>query len=271
LTSQAEQRPKYRIELVEKTFAILEAFSRERTELTLKEIVHATGQTSSGAYRILTNLVRLEVVQHAEGGRYRVAPKLFRIGSLAISDIRRVALPWMAQTRDRLDYTTNLIVLEGGEAVLVEFLQSVRPFTMADTLGSRDPLHCTAAGKCLLAFMEEERRSEVVRGLELRAYTPSTLRTRQALQAELREIRAQVYAVDRGEYEYHARCVAVPLFDRTERVAGALSVTGPESLLIAAEMRQVVVSLQDAGAGLSADLGYLAPYPTGYLSAGEMS
>jgi DNA-binding IclR family transcriptional regulator len=258
---EEQQRVKYRIELVEKTFAILEAFSRDRPELALKEIVEITGQTSSGVYRILVNLVRLGVVELTDAGRYRVAPKLFRIGSLAVSDIRRTALPWLTWVRDRLDYTTNLIVLDGREAVLVEFLQSVRPFHMADTIGSRDPLHCTAAGKCLLAFMSDERRSETVSAMDMHVYTPNTIRTRQGLEVELGEVRIQGYALDRGEYEFHARCIAVPLFDRTDQASGALSVTGPEPLLSSPELEQVVEALRKAGRGLSADLGYIGVYP----------
>jgi IclR family KDG regulon transcriptional repressor len=258
---EEQQRAKYRIELVEKTIAILEAFSRDRPELALKEIVESTGQTSSGVYRILVNLVRLGVLELTDAGRYRIAPKLFRIGSLAVADVRRTALPWMTWVRDRLDYTTNLIVLDGKEGVLVEFLQSVRPFHMADTIGSRDPLHCTAAGKCLLAFMDDERRKEVVATIEMQVYTPNTIRTRQRLEAELGEVRSQAFALDRGEYEYHARCVAVPLFDRTEQVSAALSVTGPEPLLSSPELEQVVDALRTAGSGLSADLGYIGVYP----------
>lgn len=253
---------KYRIELVEKVVAILEAFSRDKPELTLKDIVELTGQTSSGAFRILTNLVRLGLLEHNDNGRYRVAPKLFRIGSLAVADIRHLALPWMSIVRERTQYTTNLIIRDGLAAVLVELLESSRPFRMAATVGSHDPLHCTAAGKCLLAFADAETSDALIRQIKLEKYTPNTITTKSALRAQLDEVRSRTYATDRGEYEFHARCIAVPVFDRTDGIAAVLSVTGPEGLLDEPDAEIAVASLHAAARGLSSDLGSIArSYP----------
>lgn len=253
---------RYRIELVEKVVAILETFSRSEPELTLKEIVHLSGQTSSGAFRILANLVRLELVEYRDNGRYRVAPKLFRIGSLAVADIRQLALPWMATVRNRTQYTTNLIIREGLATVLVELLESPRPFSMAATVGSLDPLHCTAAGKCLLAFAEPETRESLIKQLVLSRYTPQTLTRKSELRAQLEEVKSRAFATDRGEYERHAQCIAVPVFDRRDSVAAALSVTGPQGTLDEPACQEAVEALCNAARGLSSDMGCISQsYP----------
>jgi DNA-binding IclR family transcriptional regulator len=66
----------YRIQLLEKAVAILETFSTDRRELTIRDLVESTGQTRASVYRIVLNLVRLGLLERdSDGRRYRVASR----------------------------------------------------------------------------------------------------------------------------------------------------------------------------------------------------
>jgi DNA-binding IclR family transcriptional regulator len=258
----APSAPQYRAALIDKVFAVLGAFTSDRSELTLREIVEATGQPQSSAYRILVNLVRHAVVQRDDDThRYRLGPRLHELGSMACGDLRRVAAPTLEQLRNEFGYTANLGVRAGDEVILVEVLGSARPFSLTSSIGTREPLAATASGKCLLAFAPPAERAALVNRLELRGWTPASITAVEALAAELERVRARVYALDEGEYVSHGRCVAVPLFDRLGAICAAVSLSGPDDMLASGRLDAIAARLLEIGAAVSRELGCVAGYP----------
>ena len=62
-------------------------------------------------------------------------------------------------------------------------------------------------------------------------YTPNTLVTDEAIINDIRVSRQRNYAVDNIEHENNIRCVGVPVLDRNGNLLGALSASGPTSLV----------------------------------------
>jgi DNA-binding IclR family transcriptional regulator len=260
---QSTPHDQYRMRLVDKVFDVLEAFDADNRELSLQEIVNRTGQSKSGAYRILVNLTRRGVVDRDSlTRRYRIGTKLHSLGSLVSLDVRRLGLPYMEKLHVDFGSTVNLSIRDGGATVLVEVLDGGRPFQMSASVGSREPLHCTASGKCLLAFADSSERERLLLDIELVAYTPSTLTTVSGLRAELDLVRERGFALDRGEYVPYGRCLAVPLFDRRAQTCAALSLSGPEALLSSDMLPGIVDAMIDVGARLSEELGSPLEYPS---------
>jgi IclR family KDG regulon transcriptional repressor len=252
----------YRIQLLEKAVAILETFSTDRRELTIRDLVESTGQTRASVYRIVLNLVRLGLLERdSDGRRYRVASRLFAIGSLAVHDLRRVAMRHMQVIHDTFGCTVNLSIRQDRETVLIEILESRSAFRMASSVGSREPIYCTAAGKCLIAFEPPDVRESLMRSIDLRPYTPATVTSIADLRQMVNEARDRLYAIDNGEFEAHGRCVAVPVFDRHGAIAAALSVSGPADLIEGSRLDPIVSGLRDIGRTLSSELGALDSYP----------
>jgi DNA-binding IclR family transcriptional regulator len=258
----AASAPKYRVELIDKVFALLGSFAPDRPELTLREIVETTGQSHSSAYRILVNLTRHGVLERDDDThRYRIGPRLHELGSLAYGDLRRVVAPALGLLRDQFGYTANLSVRAGEEVILVEVLSSPRPFSLTSSVGAREPLAATASGKCLLAFAPPAERAALLKRVDLCAWTPTSITSPDAVAAELERVRARVWAIDEGEYVSHGRCVAVPLFDRLGAVCAAISLSGPDDMLAPGRLDAVAARLLDVGAAVSRELGCVAGYP----------
>jgi DNA-binding IclR family transcriptional regulator len=97
------------------------------------------------------------------------------------------------------------------------------------TSGSRVPLHCTASGKLLLAYMAKPARDRILAALSYKSYTPSTLADRKALEAELARIRKAKYATDNEEFHAGLVCVAVPTKSPGGRPCAAIAVHAPMS------------------------------------------
>jgi IclR family KDG regulon transcriptional repressor len=263
---------RYRIAVLEKAVAILQSFSPDRTELTIREIVGYTGQPRAGVYRIVVNLVRLGLLERdTDGIHYRVGSGLFAIGSLAVQDLRRVAMRHMILIQEAAGYTVNLAIRQEGESVLIEILESRGAFRMASSVGSREPLYCTAAGKCLLAFEPARVRETLMQGLNLEPHTPATITSVTELTRVLAAVRAQAFATDPGEFELHGRCVAVPVFDHHGRVTAAVSVSGPDELLEDTHLSEVTELLRGAGRNISRELGAGDEYPPRVVARSEVA
>ena len=258
----SDSEAKYRIELIEKTFAILESFDPASRELSGRDIVRATGQTQSSVYRILANLTRLGMLdQDPATRRYRIGPKLHAIGSLAVLDIRTRAMPYMDDLRRELGLTVSISTHDGMVGTLVEVLESREPYGISLAVGTREPTHCTASGKCALAFGSPYDREAFLATDDLRPYTPATVTRRRDLLDVLEAVRAAGYAVDKGEWAPHVQCVAAPLFDRTQRFCGALSLSWPLAAPATPEVDEVLDALLVAAEQLSTELGYTGSYP----------
>jgi DNA-binding IclR family transcriptional regulator len=110
--------------------------------------------------------------------------------------------------------------------VPIEVVESERAVRIASPLGSPLPLHCTAAGKALLAFeTEDEIKALLPDGLS--KHTDRTPTDKATLMQQLRSVATSGYAVDMGEFVEDVRAVAVPIRDYARTVVATLAVAGP--------------------------------------------
>jgi len=118
-------------------------------------------------------------------------------------------------------------------------------------VGLSVPLHCSALGKVLLAY----EAAELPPG-RLARRTSRTLTSREALTADLAEVRRRGYAVTSEELEPGLAAVAAPVFRDGAAVVAALSVSGPSTRLTPARMAEVAARCVAEASALSAVLGH---------------
>ena len=72
----------YQVRVLDRAIDILEAFTPQRRDLNIREIVEATGLNRSTAIRLAANLERRGLLQrHPTTGRYRLGHRLFEMGN----------------------------------------------------------------------------------------------------------------------------------------------------------------------------------------------
>ncbi len=124
---------------------------------------------------------------------------------------------WISTTE-----TVNLGVVSGLDVLYVDVLESTHSFRMVSQIGARRPLHCTALGKAMLAFLSPSEREGAIGSLRLEKFAPQTISSAASLRKELKKVAEQGYAVDDEEACVGSRCVACPIFDQSGKMAGAL-------------------------------------------------
>jgi IclR family acetate operon transcriptional repressor len=127
---------------------------------------------------------------------------------------------------------------------------------MASRIGRRNPAHCTAVGKAMLAHLPEQETDDILRRHGLTRLTANTITTPAELHAELRAIAARGYSVDNEEVEEGVRCVGAAVLDHAGRPIAAISVSAPAFRLPMEKVPALAVSVVKAAQALSAESGY---------------
>ena len=146
-------------------------------------------------------------------------------------------------------------VTHGGGILVVHHV--FRPDATLQILevGSVLPLHATALGKAVLAFVDADGRRDILDD-DLPRLTGRTLHTHAALDRELNATRERGYAVEKEEAVLGEAGVAAQIFDRNAEAVGAVGVAGPgERILRRGRERTIANAVIEAARGISRDLG----------------
>jgi DNA-binding IclR family transcriptional regulator len=142
------------------------------------------------------------------------------------------------------------------EVVYVDKVERPQRIRYSAELGERRPLHCTAPGLAVLAFLPDAEREVLVETLELERFTDRTVTDRRLLRARLAEIQRAGVAVNVDEFIAGASGIASLVFDHAGVPVGTCSVIGPTSRLVARKDR-VARWVKRAAGGVSRQLGFV--------------
>ncbi len=249
---------RYRIQAVERVAAILDVFSPEEPEFGVTEISERTGLHKSTAHRFLVNLEAVGLLERdAKTQRYRLGLRMFEMGGIVLEQMSLwdEALPFLEGLVRESGETGHLAVLERGEAIYIEKVETRRALRIPSAMGRGYPAHATSLGKVLLADLGEDEVREITGAHGMASYTRTTTTDVEQLLAELTEIRDQGYAVDDEEYDDGLCCIGAPIRDHTGRVVAAIGIGGPVTRVTPERVSSLSRLVIDAGDGLSRRLG----------------
>lgn len=246
------------MQTVERALRVLERVASFPRPASLTEIANAAGLHPSTTYRLLGTLVQTGyVTRDGRTGLYRLGLKLLRV-SRALEDqldIRAIALPIMERIVEQENETVSLVIRTGTTGVVIERVQCARQIRSVTPVGSHGPLHCTAAGKILLAWMKPADLQPLLAEAPPVRYTARTITDPDALLTELNKVRAQGIALDRGERADDLIGIAGPVRNARGRVIAALSLSGPAQRLGPDRRPALAGVVREGAAQVSASLG----------------
>ncbi len=224
---QISQRPVLRS--LTNSLRVVEALSSANPGMGVSDISRQVGLSKSTVHAILSTLMAEGYVEQVSvGGKYRLTLKLYELGCrvLARSPMDHRVLPLMEALGRVTNETVSLAVISGREALLVQRVESTELLRADLQVGTRVPLHATATGKVLLAFLAEQELDRYLRD-RLEPFTDATRVDPSALRAELEVVRASGLATAVDELAAGIAAMAVPVFDWNMKAVCALSVAGP--------------------------------------------
>ena len=163
----------------------------------IADMAEALDLGRSTTHRYATTLVTLGYLEHGPSRKYRLSSRVCDVG-LSLLDsmvVRRVAREHLKKLRAQTGRTASLGVLGGTEVAYIDRWQGSRQgqYTVDAGIGpgTRLPVHCSAAGRALLACLPAAEQRDLIAKLRLTRHTPKTITTKTALRAELDRIQAE--------------------------------------------------------------------------------
>lgn len=213
-----------------------------------------------------STLVRLLAVLEEQGFVHRTSnPLRYTVGHAVLeiaetyrrqADTAEVAGPYLRELAASTGLTANVGVLEGRWVLHVCVEEPDRPLRFRSSNGSLDHTFCTGLGKLLLSRLPVERVSHHLPDEPWTAFTPHTLTTRAALDAEFEKIRMQGYSLDDQERDLGVVCLAVPV-PTDSGINVAVSVSGPAGELAPDRRHELLPVLEGVAEELAADGRFL--------------
>jgi DNA-binding IclR family transcriptional regulator len=241
-----------------KGLMVLEAVTDvENRPRTIEELAARVGLTRSNTHRTLQTLAHAGyIVKDDDSGGYRATVRLFELAArqLAQLDVRKLAQPAMRRLAELSGETVHLSILDGIEVVYIDKIDSPQPVRAYSYIGGRAPAYAVATGKALLAHQPDGYIARCADALQ--THTPRTIATMPALEEEMRKIRRQGYAANRGEWRATVGGVAVAIFNSLEQPVAALGISGPLERLSAGRMKELAPAVADCAREVSRLMGY---------------
>ena len=212
--------------VIDRVSLVLDAFDGPG-RLNLAQIVRRTGLPRSSAHRMLERLVALRWLRR-NGRDYELGMRLVELGSLAVHQDRlhRAAMPLLHDLHRATGLVVHLAILDGSDVVYLEKIGDRMMAAIPTRVGGRQPAHCAAVGKAMLAYREDSDQADVI-DLGTRK-TRYSISTPAQLSAELAKVRGPRRRVrSRGVGARIRLCRSADR--RSGDAVAAVSVCGPMS------------------------------------------
>lgn len=220
----------YIIQTVSNALDLLEQFQDNSAELGISDLSSRLNMQKNNVFRLVATLnSRHYIEKNDQNGKYRLGSKTRALGHLAIrqTDFLNYARPALLNLKRQCRETCYFTVISDAHTRYLDCVETDQPVRVALWTGNRRPLHCTASGKVLLAFLATEERDNLLEQLELTRFTPNTITDLHRLRLELATIAQAGYAVEDQEQDTGVMEIAAPVFDCFGALIGSLCISGP--------------------------------------------
>lgn len=224
----------YPVKTTKKSIEVIEFLATEGTT-GVTEIAGELDMSKSVVHNHLSTLCEHGFVVR-DGDEYRLGLKFLDLsgGIRSDMDIFRVSKSHVKELAVQTGESAILATEERGFCVhlyRVNGDKAVDPAIINTHTGLHEHMHNSALGKAILARLPRERVDDIVDQHGLTETTEDTITERDALLAELDDIREQGFALDDEERVNGLRAVAAPITDAQDQVLGSLCVAGPTNRL----------------------------------------
>ncbi len=235
-----------------RAFMMLETMMKADKPLTSAYLAEDLDLPKATVHRIAQQLEEEGLLQREPNGKRFVGGlRLRRLASSVLTNSvmtgsRHMILQGLSKA---INETCNLTALDGNELIYLD--ESNWPYRIYLPVGSHLPLHCTAAGKLLLANMKPAWRQRYLKAVSLEKYTSKTILEMDELRDQLKVIVNEEVGYDSGEYIDGMIALAVPVKNEAGDVLYSIAVHAPSARVSLDELKQHLPAMRDAAQRIS--------------------
>jgi IclR family acetate operon transcriptional repressor len=225
--------------------------------LAVQQAARELGVHTSTASRLMQTLVAMGYAAPLRGSRrgFRLGPAVqlglgLTVGQRRLSEL---AHPTLVRLVDQTGECAHAAVAAGPWALVIDDAETGQALRVVAGKGRRVPLHCTSAGKCLLAF------GLAAIPAEMPARTTRTITNPEILRLHLAEIAERGFALDDEENYPGVRCVSAPVFNGPGgEPIGCIGIDGPSVRMVGDHLSDMTDRVIAAAAHLSSTVNEIA-------------
>jgi DNA-binding IclR family transcriptional regulator len=216
------------IQSVDRAIRVLTALQGAR-RMSLSDLATRLELAPSTTHGIVRTLVKHGmVVQERGSSRYQLGPAVLRLGNVYLDtlELRSKTIPRAEDLARRTGLAVRTGVLLIDDVVIIHHEPRPDGSRQMPEVGIVIPVHASALGKAILAFMPDDEKRVLASGT-LRSMTGETLTSPEDLLVQLDEVRSTGIAVERDEAVIGESAIASPVFDSWGTAVGAIGVVVP--------------------------------------------
>lgn len=241
------------IQSVERAFHILELFQKGKSELSVKEIANELDLNKSTTFGLINTLANIGYLQQNEDNqKYGLGFKVLSLtNTMKLNHIIiQTVHPFLKELSQRYQETVHCAVESNGSVVYLDKVEADSSIYINTQMGTKNYLHCTGVGKCILAYLPPEQQNVIFnRGLKTMTY--NTITNVEQLRRELALCRQNGYAMDNEEIEIGLSCISVPVFKDQDKVAFGISLSGPTPRILKKKTPELIADMKQTASQIS--------------------
>lgn len=221
-----------KINLAQKTMAVLEFMSNVRRCIPLKAISRGVNLPAATTHRIVASLLDAGYVKQNNDGEFYLTYKLLNVAGKIVErdDLIDRMYPIINYFTMTTDCGMSLTALTpDGVISLASIGGPLRFCSPIVSPGSMVPVYCSAVGKLYLSDMTDEELDEYLKETSLLPFTMNTITDPEKLREDIVQTRERGYAVIRGEFKDGFGVVAIPIVWMDGKITTALNFSLPLS------------------------------------------
>lgn len=238
---------------------ILKAVGTAKEGLKHIEIANALNIPKGSLSFLLIDLITEGFLRtDATGKRYIIGPQILSIAGHYLSslDIVKLSAPIIRDLVAKTNETAGLAVKIGWEVMIVCKENSPEPFKWDLEIGTRFPMYSTAAGKAILAHLDEKEIRDYFHTVPLITKTDRTISDKKTLMSQLEKIRNSALAYAFEEQYDGMIGLAAPVFNNERRVIASIVQPIPTMRFNSDKEKIIIMAIKRACKSLSHDMGY---------------
>lgn len=254
---------KYPVKSLAKALHILDAVGRFSQGTSIGVLSKELKMGKSTVHRLLATLREFDLIWFDPNtSNYALGSRILRWSDLLVRQnlLVRHGLPVLRDLVNAGRETANLAILDGTDVLYVAQFESMERLRTSEAVGTRQPAHCTALGKVILATLTEEEFEQLYRNVEvLKGLTANTITEKRRLKEHLQKIKNEGVAYDFEENVVGVVCIGAVVRNFTGKPVAALSISLPVQRLRGDSLITLKEHLLDSVSRLSGELGYVPP------------
>jgi IclR family KDG regulon transcriptional repressor len=258
-SDRQEKEPFYNRSL-ERALRILDAFSAERSELSLGQISAMLALSKATVLRLCSTLLKFDFLrQDPESKKYSLGLKVFELGSIVFSSfsLTRVASPHLTALESKLGKTVFLGILEDGELLYVDKREGAKDgIRFTSNIGKRRPPYWGMLGPVLMAYLSEDEIERLLAKNPLAVTAGKSFTKKEQYRRWLDDIRKQGYVIEDETAFEGIGGVAAPIRDFRGKVFAAVGVGFISSSVDSKMLRRIIKDVTATALTISRELGF---------------